>query len=205
MKGPVGDNPEGPTKRTQYDKLANDWRHINTIIWGIPAVAVTIMAGIIVAAYSKELDGWPRIVLLGVGALFLFALTVEIVKKRLLMNAISARLQYLERDPKIEFPSSTDDLISYVKENIEKNPDRRDPVYRLFVRSYARQYLAVVIFIAAILISILTVWEFINFFPYKQWAIPMAITPIAIVCVIIAVFKISDYRQYKRNKKTHKL
>jgi hypothetical protein len=79
--GQDDDDPEGHTKRTQCDKFANDWRHINTIIWGIPAVAVTIMAGIIVAAYSKELDGWPRIVLLGVGALFLFALTVEVVKK----------------------------------------------------------------------------------------------------------------------------
>lgn len=73
--------PDPVTKKIQYDKLANDWRHINTMIWGVPAVAISIMTGIILAAYTKELEGWPRIISLGFGALLLFALTVEVIKK----------------------------------------------------------------------------------------------------------------------------
>jgi hypothetical protein len=39
------------------------------------------MTGVIVATYSPYLEGWPRIAALGVGSLFLFALTIEIIKK----------------------------------------------------------------------------------------------------------------------------
>ncbi len=74
-------NSEPVTIKTQYDKLAEDWRHINTMIWGVPAVAISIMTGLIFAAYQPQLEGWPRIMSLGVGALLLFALTVEVIKK----------------------------------------------------------------------------------------------------------------------------
>ena len=45
--------------KIQYDKLDEDWRQFNTILWGIPAVAISIMAGIIVVVYNQELEGWP--------------------------------------------------------------------------------------------------------------------------------------------------
>ena len=75
--------------KIQYSKLSDDWRHFNNIIWGVPSVAVAIMTGVILAPYNPDLQGWPRITYLGVGSLFLFALTIELVKKRLHMNAIS--------------------------------------------------------------------------------------------------------------------
>jgi hypothetical protein len=39
------------------------------------------MAGIIVVAYRPELAGWPRFVSLAIGSLFLFGLTIEVIKK----------------------------------------------------------------------------------------------------------------------------
>jgi hypothetical protein len=67
--------------KTQYGKLSEDWRQFNTILSGIPTVAVSIMAGIIIVAYQPGLAGWPRFVSLAIGSLFLFALTIEVVKK----------------------------------------------------------------------------------------------------------------------------
>jgi hypothetical protein len=78
------DSSDPVTIKTQYGKLAEDWRHINTQIWGVPAVAISIMTGLILAAYQQQLYGWPRVISLGVGALLLFALTVEVIKKRFL-------------------------------------------------------------------------------------------------------------------------
>lgn len=127
----------------------------------------------------------------------LFALTVEVVKKRLLMNAISARLQFLERGPKIEFPSSTDDLIDYVDQNVKDNLDKKDPVYNLFLWSYARQYLAMVIFVAAILVSLLAEWEFIKDFPYEEWAHVIGIAPITLISIIIAVWRYRKSQEWK--------
>jgi hypothetical protein len=54
------------------------------------------MTGIIVVAYQPGLEGWPRFVSLAVGSIFLFALTLEAVKKRLLMDIISDRLKKLQ-------------------------------------------------------------------------------------------------------------
>jgi hypothetical protein len=38
--------------KLQFERLANDWRHFNIIIGGIPTVAVAIMASIVIAAYG---------------------------------------------------------------------------------------------------------------------------------------------------------
>lgn len=90
------ESPEPDNIKLQYNRIAEDWRQFNNILWGIPAVAVSIMAGIVVAAYQPTLLGWPRFVLLAFGSLFLFALTAESVKKRLHMNIamhLSSKLQ----------------------------------------------------------------------------------------------------------------
>ena len=131
------------TVKAQYNKLTEDWRHINTMTWGVPAVAVTVMSGLILAAYQPQLEGWPRIVSLGVGSLLLFALTIEVIKKRLLMSAISGKLEDLEGS--LKFSASTGKLIDYVdnlyKNSCYTNPDQGDPIYRIFKWSYARQWL----------------------------------------------------------------
>jgi hypothetical protein len=77
------------------------------MIWGVPDVAVLIMTIIILAAYQQQLEGWPRIISLGFGALLLFTLTVEVIKKRLLMSAISGKLADLEGGNEVDKFSAT--------------------------------------------------------------------------------------------------
>ena len=91
-------------EKSQYEKLANDWRQVHSIIWGVPSVAIAIMTGIILVAFQSQLEGPPRIVTLSLGSLLLFALTVELVKKRLFMDALSVRLQELEGQYTEKFP-----------------------------------------------------------------------------------------------------
>jgi hypothetical protein len=67
--------------KLEYEKLANDWRYFNAIIWGTPTVAVAIVPSIVIAAYGVGVAGWPRIFSLSLGSLLLFALTIETVKK----------------------------------------------------------------------------------------------------------------------------
>jgi hypothetical protein len=117
------------------------------------------------------------IISLGFGALLLFTLTVEVIKKRLLMSAISGKLADLEGGNEVDkFSATTGGLIDYVDEIHQKsgytNPDQGDPIYRLFKWSYARQYLTYITFVAGILVSILTEWEFIKYLcqlHYGQW------------------------------------
>lgn len=48
------EKPSFDSLKTQYDKLSEDWRQSNNILWGIPSVAVSIMVGIIVVAYQPQ-------------------------------------------------------------------------------------------------------------------------------------------------------
>jgi hypothetical protein len=158
--------------QAQYDKLAQDWRHINTMIWAVPTVAISIMTGILIGTYG-HLNGLPRVLSLGLGSLLLFALTIELVKKRLLMNAISASLHDLEAKLKLTpFPYSTPGLIKHMS-GIENNPDERDPIYRIFKWAYAREYLTIVTFVAAVSLAILSWYEFYNYYTaynsYQPW------------------------------------
>jgi hypothetical protein len=150
----------------QYNKLAEDWRHINTMIWAVPAIAVSIMTGILIGTYD-HLNGLPRVVSLSLGSLLLFALTVELVKKRILMNAISASLHELEAKLNVKpFPYSTSGLIKHTSGS-KNNPDDNDPTYRLFKWAYAREYLTIVTFVAAISLAILSWYESYGY--YKQF------------------------------------
>jgi hypothetical protein len=62
-----------------YNRLVQDWREFNDLLWKIPSVAVSIMAGIVVAAYQPYLTGSPRIISLAIGSLFLLALSLEVI------------------------------------------------------------------------------------------------------------------------------
>jgi hypothetical protein len=74
---------EKEVMKIQYEKLSNDWRSFNNLIWAVPTVAVAIMSGMLIAAYREEFNVIPqvRIAILGLGSLFLFALTIEVIKK----------------------------------------------------------------------------------------------------------------------------
>jgi hypothetical protein len=159
--------------KIQYDKLTNDWRSFNNLIWAVPTVAVAIMSGMLVASYHGEFNNFPqvRIVILGLGSLFLFALTVEVIKKRFHMNAITFLLKDLEEglelDPKFRFPLGTAGIDKYIEDKTNGDPKKRpddysDPVFKFFKTSYARKYLTYVILIAAISLALLAEWEFIK-------------------------------------------
>ena len=53
----------------QYYRLSQDWRQVHNIIWGIPSIAISIITGVVVAAYTLP-EGWPRIGVLGIGSIF---------------------------------------------------------------------------------------------------------------------------------------
>jgi hypothetical protein len=125
------------TLKTQYDRLSEDWRHFNNLLWGIPSVAVSILAGIIVAAYQPSLAGWPRIALLVAGCLFLFAITYEVVKKRLLMNVVSNRLARLQGPRPLGLGLGKDD--EKTKEKV-CNESREDEKKESYLRKAANAF-----------------------------------------------------------------
>ena len=139
---------------------------------------MAIMTGVILAAYNPDLEVWPRVTALGVGSLFLFALTIELVKKRLHMNAISFLLSDLQVAlgiPKdLVFPLGTKsaEIENTIELSVEKGlefpdyakqdpPDFQDTLFRRFQKFYARKYLTYVTFIAAIALALLSVIEIV--------------------------------------------
>ena len=168
--------PEKELMRIQYDKLSDDWRHFNTIIWGVPSVAIAIVTGIILAAYRPELEGLPRIIALSIGSLFLFALTIELVKKRLHMNAISFLLNDLQvslglpKDFLFPLGIKQKEIEEAIMRSINKGEedvkyskqiplDFTDNLFKFFQKYYARKYLTYVIFVSAVLVALLSIVE----------------------------------------------
>jgi hypothetical protein len=179
------------TIQTEYERLADDWRQVHTVMWGIPNVAVAILAGIVVAAYQPQLEGWPRIVALTAGSILLFALSIEIVEKRVFMNAISARMYFMEKHNHLE-PFNirklevTRELNRYNKEM--KRHQETDLPYRLFRWSHAREALTWVVFIPAIILTAMAYWEFVKFLEYVWYSYLVGIIPILGTCVLFIAY-----------------
>ena len=204
--------------KEQYDRLSQDWRQIHNVIWGIPAVAISIITGVIIAAYNVQ--GWPRILVLGLGSIFLFSMTVEIVKKRLTMDAMSARMQRIERIGKSqlsygEFPSKTIDLVieqdkltmekreaeMRVNDEAKASKNREgttDLPYIMFKLSHARTSLTYVLFAAAILASALTYWEYLKYVDYEWWMNLLGIFTVIVISIAVAVDSIINYGKYEK-------
>lgn len=198
--------------KTQYERLASYWMHFNTIIWAVPTIAITIMTGILIGSYRMELDGLPRIVSLSIGSLFLFSLTIEVVKKRYHMNAISYLLKDLQAElgleAKLQFPLGVGkDLHEFLESKFtyeNESPDRNDPVFNFFRRSYARQFLTWVILCAAIGLAVLAEWEFVTYYR-EEWSILVAIL-IGIAAVIAPMaYYAYRIRKEKKNKQANLL
>lgn len=216
------------TDRTQYERLSQDWRQIHNVIWGIPSVAISVISAVIIVAY--QLEGWSRILTLGIGSIFLFSMTVEIVKKRLTMDAISARMQSIEL--KIgqnltfgPFPSKTNRLIIelYEAQRLKEEKERedrknrelvkgttkekaegtRDIPYKLFKLSHARASLTYVLFAAAILASVLTYWEFISYLKFEWWSYVVAIIPVISISIVVAISIKRERNDYKEEKEEY--
>lgn len=81
----------------QYKRLSDDWRHYNTSIWALPAIGLAIVSGTLTIAYER-LAGWPRVVVLCLGSLFVFSLTLALWKHKLFMDVRAAFLAQLEEE-----------------------------------------------------------------------------------------------------------
>ncbi|HEY7079671.1 MAG TPA: hypothetical protein VH500_08220 [Nitrososphaeraceae archaeon] len=155
-------------KTSQYNKLSEDWRQFNSILWGIPTIAVAIMGGVVVAAFQPGLLGWPRFVLLVVGSFFLFALTIETIKKRVHMDTISDVLNELQGkngfqlEDDFMFPVGLHkDVETYWDKKCKRHPGVERPpedwLLRRLKHRGARRWLAYVTFSASIAVAILAV------------------------------------------------
>jgi len=193
----------------QYMKLAEDWRYFNTLLWGIPSVAIAIMAGIIVAAYQKDVTGWARIAALGLGSFLLFALMIESIKKRQHMDAISCLLKDLQGETGLKLdPAFTFRVgLSYDIEIYLKNKEvPHDKIFDLFKVFYAREVLTLVVFVSATVVAGLTDYEFVNFFNNflinNKWPQIALIIPISIAIFVpltILGIVVCHWRKNKRN------
>lgn len=212
---PKDNNPDRiAALKIQYDKLTNDWRSFNNLIWGVPTVAIAITTGILIGAYDHLGEGtWERIASLIIGSLFLFALTIEVIKKRYHMNVTSLLLKDLQKelglDERFQFPLGiAEDIDKYLalfmrKEKKRMFADYNDPLFEFFSFSYARKYLTYVVFSAAIILAILTEWEFIYHQKLGEWTIVTGIV-IGIVAIIIPVLvymttKVKKTKEEKKN------
>jgi len=86
----------------QYNRLAEDWRHFNNLIWQLPTVAITICSAIIGVAYStlKDSPWYSKVGLLMIGVVFLLMILIELLKLRLFHNMRTAHLLYIEKKMK---------------------------------------------------------------------------------------------------------
>lgn len=88
----------------QYNRLAEDWRHFNNLMWQLPTVAITICSAIIGVVYTvlKDSDWYSKVALLIIGALFLSMILIELLKLRLFHNMRTAHLLYIDKKMKKE-------------------------------------------------------------------------------------------------------
>jgi hypothetical protein len=170
------DTPEGNSNdtlladsiRIQYSKLSEDWRQFNNILWGIPSVAVSIMVGIIAVAYQPGLAGWPRFVALAIGSLFLFALALEVAKKRLHMILAEDVLTEIQNSKIMglgEFKLSWGKAYDYwdtIKDS--SRHAHEDGLFRSILKHklHAPTYLLWIIYLAAISVGILAVLHLVS-------------------------------------------
>lgn len=113
-------NPISPSTEAayrQYDRSAEDWRFHHNLIWQIPSVAIAIIGGIVTVSYNF-LNGLPRVILLSIGSVLIFALTTALAKHRLGADARTQFLSDLETEIFKVKPilTKTNDLIDYLEE-----------------------------------------------------------------------------------------
>jgi hypothetical protein len=176
----AGNEPSPDDLKTQYNKLSEDWRQLNSMLWQIPSAAVSIVSAIVIVAFQQSLEGWPRFMLLAVSSLFLFALTLEVVKKALYMNVISNRLNNLQEELlKLKTDTKADDdpkrfYFDPCPEEVQKLsdtlPKKNKSIYQKIhgLALKGRQVLVWVIFLASISVAVLAVRELL----YILHAIP---------------------------------
>jgi hypothetical protein len=147
----------------QYQRLAEDWRFHHKLIWEIPAVAVTIMTGILVVSYS-QLESYPRLILLSIGAVLLFGFTVAAVKHRFGADYRSTYLEKTESELKIRvLPLRTEESIQRMEDDKKEKDDKKDSaddrLYSCLRKVSAEKFLIRLVFGATILMIVLAISE----------------------------------------------
>lgn len=79
----------------QYKQHAEDWRHLNNIIWQIPSLTVTVGAILIAGSYQLS-DNIARGIILLLGTILSFSLLVALVKHRYFHNKRTELLESIE-------------------------------------------------------------------------------------------------------------
>jgi hypothetical protein len=139
----------------QYDRLAEDWRHLSTLIWEIPAVAIAITAGIVGVSY-QFLEGVPRVGLLSIGSLFILTLAIAIAKYRLFHESRTRFLQDLEKRIGIrDFPVTSEETKEYLKDKVVTE----DWLYNLLNKPHSAIWLIYVVFITSLILGALAIYS----------------------------------------------
>jgi hypothetical protein len=142
----------------QYERLAEDWRLHQNLIWQIPSVAIVIIGGILTVSYSF-LNGIPRAILLGIGSVLIFALTTALAKHRLGAEARSQFLVDLETEIfRIkQIPTKTKDIKEFLKDR-QLTDDR---LFRFLIKRSSEIWLLRVMFGIFIAMSILVILQIV--------------------------------------------
>ena len=100
----------------QYERLAEDWRHLNTLAWQIPTATLTVTSIVFAVSYGY-LVGLARIAMLALGLLFSVSFIVLLVKTRFLMDVRSEFMKMLEEDLGLKkVPLTTGESVVFLKE-----------------------------------------------------------------------------------------
>jgi predicted RNA-binding protein with TRAM domain len=181
-----------------------DWKYFNTLLWGVPSVAIAIMTGIIFAAYQKEVVGWARIAALSIGSFLFFALTVESIKKRQHMDVLSRLLMDLQKSGlqlsgHFIFAVGLQYDIERYLANKPKMHKGDDKVFNFFKVFYARRVLTLVVFVSAVVVVAgLADYEFVKLFNNQ---FPEIMIGIIIPFIIFGMVLYSQIRSNKQIKK----
>ena len=81
---------------TQYEVVASHHLGFYTLIWQIPAVAITIGGGLTTIVFSASMPVVVRILLLAIGATFLAAMTIALERFRMFQMRRRKDLEILE-------------------------------------------------------------------------------------------------------------
>ena len=135
----------------QSERFAADLRFQHKLIWEIPSVAVTIMAGIILVSFST-LSELPQIGLLCIGIALQFGLLVAVAKHRFTADA---RTEFMNELEKIlgtkSFPMKTVDTKRYLEERGFTN----NRLFRFLIRPNSVEIMLLYVMVATLVIIIL--------------------------------------------------
>ena len=100
----------------QYRRCYEEYNKYNEMAWQVPSVGMTI-TGILLGVAYEFLPHVPRLGLILLNTLFIWALTIIFVKHRLNVDDRTEFLRQIEASLKVpRVPMETDEIIKYVED-----------------------------------------------------------------------------------------